>query len=71
MTTSFPDPLHKEATPEQISAVGRLKPVSVTVARHDHGTALSGFLPGAWDHPVASDGTTRRVAPWGLIASGI
>ncbi|MGH3985063.1 MAG: DUF6777 domain-containing protein, partial [Pseudonocardiaceae bacterium] len=41
------------------------------VARHDHGTALSGFLPGAWDHPVASDGTTRRVAPWGLIASGI
>jgi hypothetical protein len=20
-----------------------------------------------WDHPVASDGTTRRVAPWGLI----
>lgn len=28
-------------------------------------------LPRGWDHPVSSDGTTRRVAPWGLITSGI
>jgi hypothetical protein len=41
------------------------------VARQDHGTALSGFLPRGWDHLVASDGTTRRVVWWGLIASGI
>src|SRR5690349_8448798 len=33
------------------------------VACHDHGTTLRGFLPGGWDHPVASDGTTRRVVP--------
>jgi hypothetical protein len=44
---------------------------SGSVARHDHGTTLSGFLPRAWDHLVASDGTTRRVAPWGLITSDI
>ncbi|MGH3831843.1 MAG: hypothetical protein ACRDRS_15590, partial [Pseudonocardiaceae bacterium] len=42
-----------------------------TVARHDHGTVVSGFLPRGWDHSVASGGTTRRVAPWRLIASGI
>jgi integrase len=42
---------------------------SFRVACHGHGTVLSGFLPGAWDHPVASDGTTRRVVPWGLVAS--
>ncbi|MGH3830818.1 MAG: hypothetical protein ACRDRS_10285, partial [Pseudonocardiaceae bacterium] len=41
------------------------------VARHDHGTVVSGFLPRGWDHSVASGGTTRRVAPWRLIASGI
>ena len=28
-----------------------------------HGTTLRGFLPRGWDHPVASDGTTRRVVP--------
>src|ERR1700716_1001093 len=33
-------------------------PAFLRVARHDHGTALGGFLPRAWDHLVASDGTT-------------
>jgi NAD(P)-dependent dehydrogenase (short-subunit alcohol dehydrogenase family) len=33
------------------------------VACHDHGTTLRGFLPRGWDHPVASNGTTRRVVP--------
>jgi hypothetical protein len=42
-------------------------PAFLRVARHDHGTALGGFLPRAWDHLVASDGTTRRVARWGVI----
>ena len=37
------------------------------VACHVHGTAPRGFLPRAWDHPVASDGTTRRVVPGVLI----
>ncbi len=41
------------------------------VACHEHGTALTGFLPRAWDHLVASDGTTRRVAPGVLITSGM
>jgi hypothetical protein len=36
---------------------------TATVARHEHGTALSGFLPRGWDHLVASDGTAQRVAP--------
>jgi hypothetical protein len=44
---------------------------TLTVARRDHGTALSGFLPRGWDHLVASEGTTRRVTPWGLIVSDI
>jgi hypothetical protein len=44
------------------SAVGRLWRRVHPVARHDHGTTVSGFLPRGWDHPVASDGTTRRVA---------
>jgi hypothetical protein len=34
-----------------------------SVACHDHGTTLRGFLPRGWDHPVASNGTTRRVVP--------
>src|SRR6266508_2451193 len=38
------------------------------VACQEHGTVEGGFLPGSWDHPVASDGTTRRVTPDGLIA---
>ena len=42
----------------------------VPVACHVHGTTLRGFLPRAWDHLVASDGTTRRVAPGVLITSG-
>jgi hypothetical protein len=37
------------------------------VACHVHGTAVRGFLPRAWDHLVASDGTTRRVVPGVLI----
>lgn len=37
------------------------------VACHGHGTFLSGFLPRGWDHPVASDGTTRRVVPGVLV----
>ena len=41
---------------------------SPTVACHGHGTTLRGFLPGGWDHPVASDGTTRRVVPVVLTA---
>src|SRR5215831_21300135 len=40
------------------------------VACHQHGTAFRGFLPRAWDHPVASDGTTRRAAFGVLITSG-
>lgn len=38
------------------------------VACHVHGTVLRVFLPRGWDHPVASDGTTRRVVPGVLIA---
>jgi hypothetical protein len=41
---------------------------STQVACHEHGTVRGGFLPGSWDHPVASDGTTRRSTPEGLIA---
>ena len=40
------------------------------VACHGHGTTLRGFLPRAWDHLVASDGTTRRAGLGVLIASG-
>src|SRR5574341_877600 len=39
-----------------------------SVACHEYGTVQGGFLPGSWDHPVASDGTTRRSTPAGLIA---
>ena len=40
----------------------------LSVACQLHGTTLRGFLPRAWDHLVASDGTTtRRVAPLVLI----
>jgi NAD dependent epimerase/dehydratase family enzyme len=39
------------------------------VACQEHGTTLKGFLPRARDHPVASDGTTRRVGLGVLIAS--
>ena len=42
----------------------------IIVACHAYGTTLRGFLPRAWDHPVASDGTTRRVGLGGLITSG-
>src|ERR1039457_2348164 len=38
-----------------------------TVACPDHGTLLRGFLPRAWDHLVASNGTARRVVPGVLI----
>ncbi|MFI6637956.1 hypothetical protein ACIBI7_54555, partial [Nonomuraea fuscirosea] len=31
------------------------------VASQLHGTTREEFLPRAWDHLVASDGTTRRV----------
>jgi hypothetical protein len=40
------------------------------VACQEHGTTLRGFLPRAWDHLVASDGTTRRVGLGVLITSG-
>jgi hypothetical protein len=43
---------------------------AAAVACHDHGTTLKGFLPRAWDHPVASDGTTRRVVP-GILITGL
>jgi hypothetical protein len=43
-------------------------PGRVLVACHEHGTALRVFLPRAWDHPVASDGTTRRVRRGILVA---
>jgi len=33
------------------------------VACHEHGTALSGFLPCSWDHLGSSHGTTRRALP--------
>src|SRR5215475_12490591 len=39
------------------------------VACDGHGTA-SRVLPRAWDHPVASDGTTRRAGFGVLITSG-
>ena len=41
----------------------------MTVACQQHGTTLRDFLPRAWDHPVASYGTTRRVVP-GLLITG-
>jgi hypothetical protein len=40
------------------------------VACHEYGTTFRGFLPRAWDHPVASDGTTRRAGLGVLITSG-
>jgi hypothetical protein len=61
------------------SAAARWRPASSlsvivaaapAVACHDHGTTLRGFLPRAWDHPVASDGTTRRAGLGVLITSG-
>jgi hypothetical protein len=41
--------------------------MTINVACHAHGTTAWGFLPRAWDHLVASDGTTRRVVPGLLI----
>ncbi len=41
--------------------------VAAHVACQQHGTTLRGFLPRAWDHSVASYGTTRRVVPGVLI----
>ena len=41
-----------------------------TVDRHVHGTGLTGVLPGSWDHPIATDGTTRRVVPGGRVVAG-
>ena len=41
---------------------------SLRVACQQHGTTLRDFLPRAWDHPVASYGTTRRVVPGILVA---
>ena len=40
------------------------------VACQLHGTTVRGFLPRAWDHLVASDGTTGRVGLEVLITSG-
>ena len=37
------------------------------LACRDRGTFSEGFLPRGWDHPVASDGTIRRVVPGVLI----
>ena len=42
--------------------------LSGDVIRQRHGTFLRGFLPRGWDHPVASNGTTRRVVPVVLSA---
>ena len=53
------------------AAARQAKIAARNVACHEHGTALRVFLPRAWDHLVASDGTTRRVAPGVLITSGI
>ena len=53
------------------SAEGRRRTDTASTALgvvcQQHGTTLRGFLPRAWDHPVASDGTTRRVVPGVLI----
>ncbi|MGH3828758.1 MAG: hypothetical protein ACRDQX_16545, partial [Pseudonocardiaceae bacterium] len=43
----------------EATAVVPIATAVAVVARHDHGTTLSGFLPRGWDHLVASDGTTR------------
>jgi hypothetical protein len=48
----------------------RKYPGELRVACHGHGTAFRGFLPRAWDHLVASDGTTRRACLGVLITSG-
>ena len=40
------------------SSRGRV--IRLHVACHEYGTVQGGFLPRSWDHPVASDGTTRR-----------
>ena len=75
--TECPDPRPARAAPH--APVGRYRtadiaqcrtrPAIITqrVACHGHGTTLSGFLPRGWDHPVASDGTTRRVVPVVLV----
>ena len=57
----------------QITNLGGRVPDKTTqcVACQQHGTTVRGFLPRAWDHLVASDGTTRRVVLGVLITSGI
>ena len=54
------------AAPPPLTPTGLL----AIVACHEHGTTFPGFLPRAWDHLVASDGTTRRVGLGVLITSG-
>jgi len=52
------------------ACVNATRPRQAHVACQQHGTTLRGFLPRAWDHPVASDGTTRRVTSLVLITCG-
>src|SRR6266487_4669355 len=40
------------------------------VTSHEHGTTLKGISATAWDHPVASEGTTPCAASAVLITSG-
>jgi hypothetical protein len=56
--------------PEWVGDVPQPDRLVGTVACQEHGTTLRGFLPRAWDHLVASDGTTRRVGLGVLITSG-
>ncbi|MFG1876132.1 nucleotidyl transferase AbiEii/AbiGii toxin family protein, partial [Sphaerisporangium sp. NPDC049003] len=47
--------------PTAQSAQEALNALFDAVAGQAYGTTEGGFLPRAWDHPVASDGTTPRV----------
>jgi hypothetical protein len=58
------------ATGSHIRRPGRLHQWHDGVACHDHGTTPR-VAATSMDHPVASDGTTPRVAPWGLIISDV
>lgn len=58
---AFYDQLHRRA--DQFRGPSR-------VDRHVHGTGLTGVLPGSWDHPIATDGTTRRVVAGARVVAG-
>jgi len=58
LATVFASCLHEDF-PRWIGADPMWRASGIACQRH--GTTLKGFLPRAWDHLVASDGTTRRV----------